>query len=145
MKKLKLIIADDSKINNDLMKLHLENYEKAEIIAVAEDGIQLLKLIKELQPDIVITDNQMPNMTGIETIEKVKTEKLDKTPQFIIASGDTFRELKFNELNIIGIVGKPIDYNRIINLINDYAQPEEEKVVDTPKVKKNFFEKLFNK
>lgn len=55
-----------------------------EIVGCASDGIQGLELIRELNPDIVISDIQMPNMNGVEMIKQIYRQHCCK---FIVLSG----------------------------------------------------------
>lgn len=68
---LRIIIADDE---FDIVELcrALITYPGAEIVGEACNGIELLKKIEELHPDVVITDICMPGMTGLELIERAK-------------------------------------------------------------------------
>lgn len=70
---LRIIIADDE---FDIVELcrALITYPGAEIVGEACNGIELLKKIEELHPDVVITDICMPGMTGLELIERAKQE-----------------------------------------------------------------------
>lgn len=65
---LRIIIADDE---FDIVELcrALITYPGAEIVGEACNGIELLKKIEELHPDVVITDICMPGMTGLELID----------------------------------------------------------------------------
>lgn len=55
------------------------------VIGEAENGYEGLKMIRDLEPDIVITDIRMPKMDGLEMIEKVKTMGIEC--MFVILSG----------------------------------------------------------
>lgn len=83
---LKIIIADDE---FDIVELcrALISYPGAEVIGEAGNGIELLKKIGELHPDVVITDICMPGMTGLELIERAKQEF--PSVNFIVMSGYT--------------------------------------------------------
>lgn len=105
MKKIKVLIADDSKLLNDFTRLALEKDETIEIVGTAEDGETEYNLIKEKQPDLVITDNKMPKMCG--------NEKLQKKPNFFIVTGDSLNNIDFAKLNIIYQFDKPIDYEEL--------------------------------
>ena len=82
----RVIIADDEPKVLLLIR-NLIQWEELglELVATANDGISALDLIKELHPDIVITDIRMPGYDGIELIEKAKA--LDPRIDFIIISG----------------------------------------------------------
>ena len=120
MVNLKILIADDSKINNDMMKLHIEKCDGIEIVGIVEDGMQEYDLIKELQPDLVITDNQMPKMTGVDVIKKIAEENIERNPAFLLVTGDMIKDLDLAKMNLIGYINKPVDYDRVLDIINNF-------------------------
>lgn len=124
MKKIKVLIADDSKILNDFTRLALEKDETIEIVGTAEDGETEYNLIKEKQPDLVITDNKMPKMCGIEVIEKIYNEKLQKKPNFFIVTGDSLNNIDFAKLNIVYQFDKPIDYEELHRKVISFWKKE---------------------
>lgn len=72
---LKIVLADDQPIYLGGLKLLLEQEEGIEIVGQAENGIQLLYLVEECAPDVVITDIEMPEMDGVEASKKLKKKK----------------------------------------------------------------------
>ena len=116
MEKLRVVVADDIDIMRTLMADKLKEDERIEVVGIAEDGLKEFEMIKELKPDLVITDNQMPNMSGMEVIEKVAEEELEKKPAFLMVSGDTFGS-RYRELNVLWIFNKPVDYDNILRFI----------------------------
>jgi len=70
--KIKVIIADDHALFRTGAKTSLSFYKDVEIIGEAENGMQLLNLVKFLKPDIILLDIQMPIMDGIATLPEVK-------------------------------------------------------------------------
>ena len=56
-----------------------------QVAGSAYDGVAGLRLIEEVQPDIVVIDIQMPGFNGLEVIGKMREQK--KNIQFIIISG----------------------------------------------------------
>ncbi len=66
---VKIIVVEDQRLVRDAICALLSLEDEFEIVAQAEDGVLALPLIEELKPDIVLTDIEMPNMTGIELIE----------------------------------------------------------------------------
>ena len=148
MESINIVIADDVEANNMFLEQTLKRDSRINIVGVAMDGEQEYDLIKKYNPDLVITDNTMPKMKGIEVIRKIASEDLEKKPAFMIISGDTLGILE-KELNVIGIFAKPVDYDMVLRMIDDYMQEDEnkidEKIVQNSKKKKGVFEILFNK
>jgi len=83
---LKVIVADDE-IRICKLIINLINWEELgmEIVGVADNGIDALRLIEEEEPDLIITDIRMPGYDGLEMIEKAK--ELNDQLEFIIISG----------------------------------------------------------
>jgi len=67
-----ILIVDDEAAFRDIfgVKLKAAGYE----IATAENGVEGLKKLRELKPDLMMLDMQMPQMNGAETLEKIKTD-----------------------------------------------------------------------
>lgn len=70
--KIKVLIADDHALFRTGVKASLSHYPDIEFIGEAENGMQLLNLVKFLQPDVILLDIQMPIMDGIATLPEVK-------------------------------------------------------------------------
>jgi DNA-binding NarL/FixJ family response regulator len=63
---IRLVIADDHEIFRDGLVLMLSKQQDIELVGQAGNGKQLVSLVNELQPDVVMTDVKMPIMDGIE-------------------------------------------------------------------------------
>ena len=81
---LKIVIADDENGIIDLIKA-LISYPGAEIVGEARDGIELVQQVERLHPNTVITDINMPGLTGLEAVAEMKEKYPDV--RFIIMSG----------------------------------------------------------
>ncbi len=82
----KAIVADDEAvIRSGIKKLIDWSRLGIEIVGLAEDGIQLEKMIGDILPDVVISDVKMPGQSGLEVLSKVKGSA--RVPQFIFVSG----------------------------------------------------------
>ena len=69
--KLKVYIADDHTIFRKAMVSLLQSFPRIGTVKDAENGRELLNLVKEEEPDIVLLDLQMPIMDGSETCENL--------------------------------------------------------------------------
>ena len=72
MSKIKVLIVDDHQIVRDGIKRILKDEDDIELIGTVGSGKEALDFIKGDNPDILITDLSMPNMSGIELTEKLK-------------------------------------------------------------------------
>lgn len=71
MTKIKLIIVDDHKLFREGIKALLAVTDDIEIVGEAEDGATALKRIRELEPDVVLMDINMPGLNGIQVTEQI--------------------------------------------------------------------------
>jgi DNA-binding NarL/FixJ family response regulator len=81
MRRLKLLIADDHGLIIEAVKHALENEPDFEIVAEAESGSQVLPLVQQTEPDLVILDLLMPGVDGLTCIGDIQ----ERFPQIKIA------------------------------------------------------------
>jgi two-component system response regulator NreC len=74
MNPLRVIIAEDHPGFRQLLRLELDCIPEVEIVAEVEDGLELLELLRRVQPDLVIMDISMPNLGGLETARVIKEQ-----------------------------------------------------------------------
>jgi DNA-binding NarL/FixJ family response regulator len=68
---IRVVIADDHELLRSGFHVLLRKQTEIEIVGEAENGSDLLEKIKEKQPDVVITDIQMPGMDGIAATRQI--------------------------------------------------------------------------
>jgi DNA-binding NarL/FixJ family response regulator len=73
---MKIVVADDSSLIRDRIKILLRSLNHNSEVFEAEDGIEALQLIEEKEPDLAIIDIRMPDMNGIEVLKKVREMKM---------------------------------------------------------------------
>lgn len=71
---IKLLIADDHSLFRDAVRTLLKEQKRIEVCAEAGDGNELIKLAAKHNPDVIITDVQMPGMNGIEASRIIKNK-----------------------------------------------------------------------
>lgn len=126
---IKIVIADDNEILLEQIVKGLKQNQEIEIVGIAKNGQEELDYIKQFCPDVVITDIEMPKMTGVEVIEIAKD--FENPPDFIVITGGASSEImkKLYSLPVRNIFNKPLEIQRIIDEI------ENTKVVEIPKEK----------
>ena len=83
-KVIKVAIADDHALFRAGVRTSLSIKKDVELIAEADNGMQLLNLLKHVEPDVILLDIQMPIMDGIQTLPEIR--KLRPEAKVIILS-----------------------------------------------------------
>lgn len=73
---IKVMIADDHVLMREGIRQLLEFDGTIQVIAEASDGVECLEKLKKVNPEVLLLDINMPNMNGIEVLEKIKTRSL---------------------------------------------------------------------
>lgn len=121
LKRLKILyVEDDLDIRNELTSL-LSNF--FENVYTADDGKAGLELYREKQNDIdvIIADINMPNMTGIQMLEKIR--EFDKDIPVIFATAYSDNEFLSSaiKLKVFEYVIKPIDIRNLMTILGELA------------------------
>ncbi len=105
-KKIKILYVEDDDIARENGIEYLENY--FENIYEASDALSALKLYEKVNPDIIITDIQMPKLNGLEFIKRIREK--DKRTQVIVLTAYSDKDylLSAIELQLVKYLTKPI-------------------------------------
>lgn len=71
---IRVVLADDHVFVRDGIKSLLENEANIEVVGEAIDGADALEVVAANKPDLLIVDIRMPNLTGIEVVEKLRSD-----------------------------------------------------------------------
>ena len=82
---MKIVVAEDEFLIADMLVVSLE--EAGHEVHDAEHGAAALKLVRELNPDLVITDFMMPLMTGLELAEAIRGDSALQRIPIVLVSG----------------------------------------------------------
>ena len=89
--KIKIIVVDDHPMVIEGMKAMLNQIRYVELCATASNAYEAMEKVKENQPDLVITDINMPEISGVELTSKLKKE----FPNLKIIGMSTFNERSY--------------------------------------------------
>ena len=109
-----ILLAEDNKINQ-LVAKNMLSPSKANI-SIANNGIEAIDLYKELLPDIIFMDIQMPKMDGMEACLKIKAIAPEQKIVALTANALTEQKQLYDE-TFDGYLPKPIDQVELIKLL----------------------------
>ncbi len=116
----KIVAIDDDMIIRTLLTnmLQKSGYE----VFTASDGATGLKLAQEKDPDVVITDYQMPGMDGMQVLEKLR-ERMPALPVIMLtAHGDIALTIKSMQAGAYDYLEKPIRIDEMLNIVRNAAE-----------------------
>lgn len=129
-----IIIDDDINYIKYLINNVINKFNNIKISYIATDGATAIDIIKRNRLDLIIIDLKMPNISGIDVIEKIKSINLINVPKIIVISGEL--ELIYcikNNYLISDIIykNKKIEFidNKIKNLVEDIVLSKELKFI----------------
>lgn len=95
---IKVMIADDQELIRESLKIVLQMNVDMEVLAVAENGLEMMQLLKKQQPDVVLLDVRMPELDGVQCTNLIK-EQYPKVKIIILTTFDddeyVYNALKF--------------------------------------------------
>ncbi|MEL7221637.1 MAG: LytTR family transcriptional regulator DNA-binding domain-containing protein [Bacteroidota bacterium] len=120
----KVVIVDDEEPARHLLREYLSYYDDLIIVGEANNGVDAVRLIQQLKPEIVFLDVQMPGLTGLQVLAK-----LDELPLVIFSTAYDQYALKAFELHAVDYLLKPYTKGRfdtaIEHLSERLQQPQE--------------------
>jgi two-component system, NarL family, nitrate/nitrite response regulator NarL len=104
--KIRIVIADDHPIFRDGLCKLLALEEDFEVVAQASDGRQVLDVIQQTEPDILLLDLKMPGLDGLATLQRLQSSKSKTRVIVLTASDDKNEFVQAMKLGTSGIVLK---------------------------------------
>lgn len=119
--KITILIADDNAEFARTLTNYIEKEEDMEVVEVAKDGNEAVKMIEDVQPDIALLDVIMPHLDGLGVLEKVIELNISKKPTCIMLSavGQDKITQRALELGANYYVVKPFDISLLIKRIRE--------------------------
>lgn len=111
----KVVIIDDEPLARRIVREYLKNHDDLEIVAECGDGFEGLKVIQDLEPDLIFLDIQMPKISGFEMLELIP-----KPPFVIFTTAFDEYAIKAFEISAVDYLLKPFDQNRFDASLNKF-------------------------
>lgn len=137
------IVVDDSLIERDLMAIHVSKIKNLRLLAECSNGLEALEIIQTQEIDIVFSDIDMPELSGIALVKNLK-----KAPVFVFITSYADYAVESYNLDVIDFVVKPAGFERIVKAANkamEYIDLKRHQIgsetpaIAAPKVEQDFF------
>ncbi|MGE5570620.1 MAG: LytR/AlgR family response regulator transcription factor [Rhodospirillales bacterium] len=125
------LIVEDEQLACDELVYLLKEFPDFEVVGTAKHGLQALKLIEDLEPDVVFLDVQMPGLDGMGVIRKLK-EKGGRLPHFILATAYDQYAVEAFRLEALDYLLKPVEKERLALTIDRARRIVAEKAKANP-------------
>lgn len=116
-----LVVDDESHILNVLsLKLQNAGYE----VVTAADGEEGFEVALQIEPDLIISDLQMPFMNGLEMCAKLKEQPATaNTPTLMLtARGFSLTQTDLDQTNIVGVLSKPFSPRDVLAKVQELVE-----------------------
>ena len=116
---LRVIIADDNEDFAYILKDYLDEQDGINVVGIAHNGVEAVKLIERTESDIVILDLIMPLLDGLGVLEQVNSLNMVNKPLFVVLSAlsqDNITNLAIN-LGAVFYIVKPFDLDLLVQRI----------------------------
>ena len=117
----KILIVDDSALARAFMIrcVQISGIPECEFFE-SSNGLEVIEKLKDLHPDLIITDMNMPKCDGIDLVKRVKANpKLSDVPIVIMTSaGNAQQRAELEELGVSAILSKPFTPPDVVDIAN---------------------------
>ena len=127
---MRALIVDDERLARKELTSLLSDYHAIEIVGEAVNADDAFEKIKELEPDLLFLDIQMPGKTGFDLLQM-----LDDVPQVIFTTAYDEYALKAFEVNALDYLLKPVQPERLQESINKLTAAVEKRERKEEKIK----------
>lgn len=126
---VKVMITDDHSMIREGLKQLLELEGNFQVIAEACDGVDCMKKLETVSPDVLLLDINMPNMNGLEVLQKIKEKRIKIKVLVLTVHNEVEYLLKAVDIGVNGYLLKDSESSElkkaILSVVNgeDYIQP----------------------
>lgn len=103
---IRIVIADDHPIVRDGLRRLLETEKDFSVVGQAADGREAVRLVRQLQPDVLLLDLAMPRLPGIEVLRELATSSSEVRTILLTAAVEKEQIVEALQVGARGVVSK---------------------------------------
>jgi two-component system chemotaxis response regulator CheY len=115
---LRLLIVDDSNVIRRRIE-RCQQGESLQVVGVASNGVEAVEVFRRTDPDVVTMDITMPQMDGIECVERLVALKPDVLILIVSALADKATAVEAMEKGANGFLGKPFSDRQLNEALDE--------------------------
>jgi two-component system, LytTR family, response regulator len=108
-RQIKVVVIDDESLARDLIIEMLKEFEDFQVIGECSNGLEAVKTIEKLRPELIFLDVQMPALNGLEVLEEIKDQHL---PEIIFVTAFDQYAIRAFDFHAIDYLLKPFSRSR---------------------------------
>ncbi|HEX2493094.1 MAG TPA: response regulator [Steroidobacter sp.] len=115
---MRVLIVDDETLARAILAEHLAKIPGVEVVGQAANGFEAVKIVEELNPDLVFLDIQMPKLSGFEVLELLG----DRAPAIVFTTAYDEFALRAFEVHAVDYLLKPVEPARLADAVHRAAE-----------------------
>lgn len=120
-----VILADDHDIVREGLKLILQKSTQIKIVGEASNGLEAIKLVNTLRPDVLVSDISMPLMNGIEVARTLKEQASATKVLFLTMQDKEEYIMEAMQIGALGFLPKNTVSEELVEAIQNVSQGKE--------------------
>lgn len=116
---MKAIIIDDERLARQELKNLLSSYSEIQVVGEANNAETAIESIKQLKPDVIFLDIQMPGKNGFELLEEISG-----VPEVVFVTAYDEYAIRAFEVNALDYLLKPVQSNRLAETVKKILNKE---------------------
>lgn len=110
------LVVDDEELARDELAFLLKDFPEVEIVDFASNGLEAVKMIEQLEPELVFLDVQMPGLDGLGVISRLRS-KDTALPHFVLTTAYDQYAIDAFRLQALDYLLKPVDKDRLAETV----------------------------
>ncbi len=123
---MKAILIDDERLARQELKSLLSSYPEIQIVGEANNAETAIEIIKQVKPDIIFLDIQMPGKNGFELLEEISG-----VPEVVFVTAYDEYAIRAFEVNALDYLLKPVQPNRLAETVKKLLNKESSEKLET--------------
>jgi len=128
---LSAILIEDEQLAREELSYLLREFPDVDVLATGRNGLEAVKLIENLEPDVVFLDVQMPGLDGFGVIQKLRAKNVP-LPYFILATAYDQYAIEAFRWEALDYLLKPIEKDRLAVAVERARKAVAEKAKAAP-------------